>query len=233
MKIGKVLFICFVVLFQSCGNSNQENLEKEKFRKKDSIENIRQVQLLKEQKTKDSIINLEQDKVIGDIRFGMTEQEFEIQKDSFLKETEFVDYEFQGRKFYRSKIGTYQLSFIRGIYNNDSLYYTRIIGHPIHYEKYDSNLKKELQSIYNIFKNKYGTPQQDNVVPEWHQISNGQTYPVAKWIVGTKSIDINIVDGGVYRYIHVNIYRQDAVDQLRKEREFQEKNEENQATDLI
>ena len=148
MKIFIYLFICFFMVFQSCGDSNQKKLNKEKIRINDSIEKVRQVQILKEQTTKDSIAKVEQDKVIGEITFGITKEQFELKRKEFLEQTKFVRrLHLDGTNYYGNKMGSYSFRYLNGAYYNNKLYFAHVYGNSIHYEKYNTELKPALLSI--------------------------------------------------------------------------------------
>jgi len=183
----------------------------------------------------DSIAKAEQDKVIGEITFGVSEKEFEKRRNEFLKQTEYIEvvtvsgYEFKG-----NRIGSYRFDRLQGRYHNDNLYFTRIIGSSIHYEKYDSELKPEAQSIYNIFtKDKYGLPSEENIIPEWHRLQKGYYYTFAIWEVGTKTIKLSIQDNGIYHKINVDIFRPEIENFLKNIEENKMQDAERRATDLI
>ena len=233
MKRFELFFVVTLVLLQSCGQSEARKREIRVNAVRDSITTVRLIENKKEQAKKDSIIHFEQGKVIGDILFGITKKEFDKKENYFRKKCEVIDWVSGGYTSYKYKIGDYKFSQIWGDYYNEKLYFVQIIGDPIHYEDYKSRMKDQAVAIYQVFNNKYGVPNEDIGIPEWHRTEKGYSYLVSNWIVGTKKIELRVQNDGIYYHLNINIYQPEISTRIEGERKAKEKVAAAKATDLL
>ena len=208
------ILVCtlFLVLFQSCGNNEQKLIREQQEKKdkeiRDSITLVEKVQFEKEKATKDSIISIEEQKVIGDIMFGMTEKEVKSEIKDFNKENQKLDdylFKASGKRFYDYFIGNYEYSTVRGFYYDGKLYKVMITGKPILWDYFDSEVPKNVKAISDVIKAKYGNPStQSNILPRY-QMQEHYTYLVNSWTIGVKEIQVRISDKGTSYWVNTII----------------------------
>lgn len=164
----------------------------------------------------DSILQLEGNKVIGDIYYGMNKKDFSKAMKKLAEslkgpkgQAKIGDFAF---KYYDSKedkqdwdISTkYEQysTYYTGIFIMDSLFHVAIKGerHDIyrHYngEYIDSNdfINSAIASLVKFCTKRYGEPQEKRLSysEEWRTKKIGYIYSIAKWNIGYKQIEIYV-----------------------------------------
>lgn len=191
---------------------------------RDSLETIR----------KDNFILAEQNKIIGDIVFGISFEEYQIMKKQFLERTKNVDWvSSDGYKFYKQNIGDYEFEDIKGYFYNEKLYRLDIEGGLISYKYYKSEMHSQVEAIQNPYEKKYGKPDTYFGIPETYKMDEGYSYSVAYWHIGTKKVDLRIEDIGSYYRLHIRISQPKVVNQIKFEEEVNKNAEQKKAKDLL
>ncbi len=154
-----LLAIFIGILAFSCNqpkkNSNQEN--KIKHLEQDSITAMEDEHARIEKIRKDSIIAIEQDKVIGNIMFGMTKKDVRTKIEKFRKENRRPN-KVLGKPYYDDFIGEYEYFQILDYYYEGKLYELNINGYLTNWEKYDSEVPRQIRYITDVIIQKYGDP---------------------------------------------------------------------------
>lgn len=235
-----VLPLVVMILFISCGDSAgkqklalQEKLEKvrkdslEKVRK-DSIDLVSRLERKKQAKIQDSITRVQQGIAIGDIKFGITKKEFDRkEKELVRKSPKTAD-----RVGY-PKIGEYVFNYVSGLFHNDSLYKIRIKGKPTNYRDYDRFIPDQYQALMNLLKPKYGEPSAEWRMPKWTDLNNGDILIVARWNIGSKSIEANVQCTGTSYFLNLDVYQPAVEYNIKKEREEKRNKGTEAGVDLI
>ncbi len=156
-------------------------------------------------KYSDSLILSEQEKTIGDIKFGMTEKKVKLLIDKFKDETKKPD-GILGKPYYDYFIGNYEYSQINDFYHNKKLYRLEINGEIILWDNYNLEIVDKINSITEVLKQKFGEPDISHPIPERYQMENGFTYLVRAWNIGQKRIEIRIEDNSTSYFTSVIIY---------------------------
>jgi hypothetical protein len=100
---------------------------------------------------KDSLISIEQDIAIGEIRFDITVNEFKEKKDAFLKKCKLPEYEYyKGLTFFTYKIGEYGFRDMSGWFHNEKLYDIKIHGPEVKYDEYNRVMPDQYNALVNI-----------------------------------------------------------------------------------
>jgi hypothetical protein len=226
LKTPKHLILGLLVLSFGCSQPNQSNQEPvidyEQLRK-DSLAQIQAIQELKEQATKDSIAQIEQGKVIGEISFGMTESETKQAIKSFVKSCR-RDIKMSGvygvKNYPYYFIGNYEFNegAIRTRYHDGKLWRFELGNQFIDWKKYDTEVRKEIVSISNVLKTKYGEPTVANLLPERHRTKEGEGYVINSWTIGTKEIVVYLDVNSTSYNVNLLIYQPAISDMLFKQR---------------
>lgn len=211
--MNKILIGLSVIIFVSCTNFNKNKVHEKMLQ--DSITNAQNIEIEKEKARKDSIhkrelklqkirlsikkdsiTRIEQIKVIGDIKFGMSKNQVVKRIKKFTKEnTKFVQKTYKKTSFTVKEhlIGNYRFDYIDGSYYNGKLYELIIHGFPIDWEYFDIVIAKEIEAITNIIKLKYGKPDSHSDIKPRYKYDDNYSYLINSWTIGTKEIEIRIV----------------------------------------
>jgi hypothetical protein len=172
---------------------------------------------------------VEQDKVIGDIKFGSTKRTTKKEIDKFIKQYEkkapgysYLTYIY---------IGEFQAMQILDFYYDNKLYYLLIQGGTILWEKYDSEIPRQVKFINDVIEQKYGKAHLSNEIEPRHQLQHGYSYLIKRWDIGKKRIEIRIVDSSTSYMVNVDIFQPEIetkinTEKLKKEKESTEKAKE-------
>lgn len=191
---------------------------------RDSLEIIR----------KDNFIIADQNKVIGDIVFGISFEEYKKMKQQFMDKTKNVDWVGSGGyKFYKQNIGDYKFNNIYGDFYNEKLYILDVEGDLIHYDKYDIEMPSQVKAIQLPYIEKYGEPNLNFDIPRWHTMDKGYTYLVSSWVIGTKKIELRIKPSGSYNRLIVRIFQPNVVEKIKQEEEIKKDEEVKKAKDIL
>ncbi|MEO6686053.1 MAG: hypothetical protein ABIN24_08810 [Dyadobacter sp.] len=144
----------------------------------------------------DSTILIEQNKAIGEIKFGISEKQFDKEKEVFDKKNEVPAWEGSTAKTH--KIGAYEYTWLNGYFNNDNLYKIMFQGGFIKYDDYDRDMSTPYYALLNMLKTKYGSPSIDRGLPSWTQIDKDYFQRCAEWTIGNRTIELRIHCHGTY-----------------------------------
>ncbi|MGB0427898.1 MAG: hypothetical protein ACPGEC_03095 [Flavobacteriales bacterium] len=230
----KHLIIIFGFLAYGC-NQSDKNIEQEnknKQLKQDSITAVKVEQARLEKVRQDSIIAIEQDKVIGDIKFGMTKKDVKLKIEKFKKENRRPD-KFLGEPHYDDFIGEYEYFQILDYYYEGKLYGLNINGNLIDWEKYDSEVPRQIKYITDVISQKYGDPSLHYELPPRYELQKGYSYLINRWNIGKKRIEIKVLDTGTRYPVNVEIFLPEVIEEIKKEREQQEQESVNKAKEVF
>ena len=185
--------IASIILMASCTSQSAET----KSSSKPVIDTVK----LKDSLAKVELKKADENKVIGDIEFGITEKVFDKQSAKFIKS---LTTEING---YVYKLGNYQFRKIEGSFEDSKLYRANVIGYLQHYEEYESNLIPQVETLKTMLVGKYGDPSERNGAPAWHTTQNGYSYLAYRWEIGSKTIEIRVTDRELYYTADLEIYQ--------------------------
>lgn len=219
MNIKNIYFqfaiLCLLLLSCNLNTSNDfENRDNSK------------VEELKKQK-----IDEDEKKVIGDIKFGVNETEFNKQLDEFLKKSIVKNKAYKYINEY--EIGEFKFRKAEGSFHQDRLYYFQITGELIHWEDYSIKLLGQLEKIHEILKKKYGSPNEGLGPIDRYQIEKDHFYLNYNWNIGTKTIQVRTSENGLYYEITVYIFQPHINEIIKKENDSVSLNTADKAKDLF
>ena len=177
MKLIHVVF--YLLIFQSC---------------KDRDQTPEITTAAPKLKVPDSIVATEQYKAIGEIKFGISEKQFNKQKEEFEKQTEVETY--PGSGIMNNMIGKYRYYWLSGFFENDKLYKVMLRGKVIEYSEYDKDIKEQFESLYYNLKTKYGEATSYLGLPSWSRINDQRVINCASWKIGIRTIEMTITRRG-------------------------------------
>lgn len=161
-------------------------------RKSNTAENIPSTEDSAFRIKRDSTIVIEEKIAFGDIKFGINEKQFAVEKDKYLKSTE--------RKIWKDsdvtahRIGDYAIWNVDGFFENDSLYMVEIRGNPIDWTDYAPKAQDQFNSIMEVLTTRYGSPHKRESFPNWTQIDDGYHFAVTSWVFGKKRIELRVAN---------------------------------------
>ncbi|PKH50837.1 hypothetical protein CXF68_09125 [Tenacibaculum sp. Bg11-29] len=198
---------------------------------REDIEFIHYRDLKAKQAREDSIIAIEQNKVIGDIFFGTSLEEYKKKKKLFIKKTKNTGRGSNG--LHKQNIGDYEFNDIYGGFHNEKLYRIDVLGNGIHYDNYNIEMPKQVEAIKLPYIEKYGKPNIYNEIPKWHRINKGYTYLISSWTVGSKKIELRIEPDGNYNRLLVKIFQPTIANQIKQDEEIKRNEEIKKAKNLL
>lgn len=186
--------LIFIVTLFGCGTGGQQHNDQA------IQDSASQAELKKQEQDrlqKDSTTKAEQDKAIGDIRFYISEKQFNKDKEVFIKKCKLPKYEFyKNATIIDYKIGGYGFNSVDGWFYKDSLYSIELTGCLIDYDEYDIVMPDQYNALMELLKSKYGQPKTDNGFPSWTSIDKGYFRRCAVWKIGDKVIEARISCSG-------------------------------------
>jgi hypothetical protein len=218
------IFIFFSILAFSCTDKAKITEAQKQEKIADSIADVNYEKEKIAQQKRDSILDIEQMKAIGDIEFLMNETETKEKIKEFIKSSERTKYSNSDLKY--PFIGNYEFSEfgMKGFYHNDKLYMLKITGSGVSWEKYESKIPKELAYIKQVIELKYGEPEINREIPQRYLINEDENYLMYSWQVGVKSINIVIHDSGQFYRVNVIIYLPSVAKMINEQSEQMQKN---------
>jgi hypothetical protein len=222
------------ILFLSCNNPKTEKTTQIDLKSKiqDSLNRIETEKKILEKKKKDSIVRIEESKVLGDITFGMLEKNVKEKLNEFKLKNRRPD-PVLGKPYYDDFIGEYEYSNVRGLYYDNKLYELKISGALIHWERYDYRVRKEAELISDVIKLKYGQPDLVLEIQPRYKIEKGYSYLIKRWNVGKKVIETRIEDIGTYYTVNVSIFLPEIRNRIKNEEVEKEKLSSEKAKDAF
>lgn len=220
------------IIVSSCGfntKKEQEQIElKRQTHKQDSLKRLYED---KKRKVQDSIVLVEQDKVIGNIKFGttkgITKKEIDKFKKQYTKKAPGYSY------LTYIYIGEFQAMQILDFYYDNKLYYLLIQGGTILWEKYDSEIPRQVQFINDIIEQKYGKAHISNEIEPRHRLQHGYSYLIKRWDIGKKRIEIRIEDISTSYNVNVEIFQPEIEAKINSEKEKKEKESTEKAKEVF
>lgn len=221
LNMKKITLMIFMLLILSCKEKVMNDVEIDRIDKiADSIVNSEK----EKRKLPDSIIIIEQEKVIGNIKFGDSEKETKKNLEVFIKKSKRKEY--SNSIFPDCFIGNYKFNGdgVYDLYYKSKIYKLHITGHPILYEDYKSEIPRQIEYIKAVISEKYKEPDITNSIPESFETEKGYTYEVHNWNIGSKKIEISINDKGDHYTVNIEIYQPNIVKILEKAQLEEDKN---------
>lgn len=183
----------------------------------------------------DSLIKVEQEKVIADIKFGMLEKEVKSKIKKFINDSKKLEYDYGSFKSYDYLIGNYKFSEygISDYYYENELYRFDINGDLIEWKYFETELREQVKHIYDIIETKYGEPGLSYEIPASYEMSEDYSYLIYQWNVGKKEIAIRVEDSGNNYRVNISIFVSAIVDLLKEKEKLEEKEKTKSAKEVF
>ena len=191
IKMSFPILLALVLLLAACTNDNSG--------KKDSA--LNDSLNVKDSLAKSPISKEEENKVVGNIEFGISEKQFEQDLAKFKGTLEHNEFQ----TIYG--IGSYMVSSFAGSFNNDSLYKLTMLGDLIPKERYKEELLPQVNELKESMVKTYGQPQSGQGAPDMQHTTKGYSYKAYSWVIGDKTIDIKVANRGIYFSCDLIIYQ--------------------------
>jgi len=195
--------IFILLLMLTCISCKKEDKPKSEIKKMSTYQRDSLALDRMEKYKREKLVKDEEGKAIGNIMFGITEKEFEKQKDIFLKDVQQKD---QNGISYGYSLGGYEFYFLRGQFYEKKLYGVNIIGNSIGYSSYDAIMPLQKDIIDKIFIAKFGEPKFNYPLQSWHKLKSNSQYQSAQWVIGKKLISTSISSTGTHYSYDVSIF---------------------------
>ncbi|MDN5203292.1 hypothetical protein QQ008_18025 [Fulvivirgaceae bacterium BMA10] len=150
-------------------------ITKESNNSNDSLAEANEKKLLADNARQDSITKIEQEKVLGDIIFGLKKNKVSNLLNEFKRKNR-KSQVIAGTAFYDDYIGNFRVGIYRDYYYQGKLYMLVINGMPISWENFDLEVKKNVDWISDIIETKYGKPTTHFNLKPRHKMENGYIY---------------------------------------------------------
>lgn len=216
MKYISLIIILFIII--AC-DSERRNSYQSIQHEQDSI-----AQLKKDSAEK--FYNKEQNKIIGDIEFGITEKQFKKLSEQF-------DAKNYDNELIKHKIGDYYYSTIQGYYYNNKLHEVDIMGSYIDYNDYNTVLINQVSLLKDIISKKYGPNSYGQGLIAGYSIEKDQSRLVYGWSVGTKDIHIRIANRGLYYSVDLEIFQPKIREIINKEFDKKKDSTSSKASEVL
>lgn len=161
----------------------------------------------------------EEDKVIGDVKFFVSEKDWNKNSDKYFKSLQNKDKSISA-PFYM--VGNYGFFTKYPSFHNDSLYSVQLRGNIHSYEYYDYEVPKAFKAALELYSQKYGKPDVIRELPAFHNTPNNSYVTLASWQVGPKKITIELNCGSSDYSVDVCITRTDILEIVKKEKAAQQ-----------
>ncbi|WP_394749573.1 hypothetical protein [Spongiimicrobium salis] len=222
MKI-KLLFIVVIFSIVNCKESEKQNIDEVKALKR--ADSIAKVEYLIKEKNRirlDSIERVEQDKVIGEVRFMMSEAVAKEKIAKFIEESSRQKFSNYDEKY--PFIGNYEFSDfkVEGRYDDDKLYSLSLDGAFISWENFETKVPQQINYLKDVIQRKYGLPDDEKHIPKSFQMKEDSEYEICSWNVGKKKITITVEDSGTFYNVNLHIYLPAKIEALKKARLIRE-----------
>ena len=168
----------------------------------------------------------DEDKVIADLKFFISEKDFDKYKDKYLKPI--TD---KNGWYY---IGNLWISSVSGKFENDSLYYVSLVGHACEADDFNSDVIPEYNELLKIYQKKYGNPSyQEYSFPEPYEISDGCYRELSRWDLGKRTISIRLVASSCWYKIQLDIFRNDINERVENRQRKQDEERQTSTASVI
>ena len=168
-------------------------------------------------KTKDSLtraetLKKEENKVLGNITFGVSEAQFDKDLAQFKSTLEHNEFESV------FVIGDYIVTDIKGSFDNHKLYKLTTFGDFVPYQRYKEELLPQVEILKDMISKSYGEPHSGTGAPVGNTIDIGYSFLAYSWKIGSKTIEIRVTNRDLYYTADLKIY-QPAVEEMIEKRE--------------
>jgi hypothetical protein len=168
-------------------------------------------------KYSDSLVKNEEDKVIGNIMFGISEKEYRIEKKKFENATK-KQQKIASITIDEYFIGNFEYFQMIDHFDSGKLYRLEIQGTPVSWDDYEGEISNRISAIQEVIMQKFRKPEIENSIPKMYEMEKGYTYLISAWDVGTKRIEIRIQDNQTIYIPYILIYKpsiQEKLDKIR------------------
>jgi len=169
----------------------------------------------------------QKNKIIGTIKFGDSKKVFDKKKAEFIKKSKNKDSEILIDN--DPRLGNYIFSEVGmvDLYDDDKIYWLRIIGRPIQWEDYNSLIPDQINALKEVIVQQYGNTDDEHEVIDRLNIEEGYNYNVYGWNIGNKRLEIQVVEKGYYYYVDLLIFDSEVNNRI--EKQLDEKKSKNTA----
>ncbi|MBG6235858.1 hypothetical protein IWX76_002439 [Pedobacter sp. CAN_A7] len=191
-KHSLLLPICLVVaLFMACTNDPKSS---DTTAAADSV-NIKDTTSTANFSEEDEI------KVIGNINFGISKKEFDKEEQAFMATLDHNEHQTT------YAIGGYLFSDLSGKFDLDKLNELNMTGDFIHQDRYEAELLPQVEILKDLVAKKYGEPHQGSGAPAYQNLKKDQSNTAYSWTIGSKIININVVNRKEYSSCDLKIVK--------------------------
>lgn len=157
-------------------------------------------------KHKDTLTNTvfskaDENKVIGNINFGINEKQFVQEEKAFMSTLDHNEHQTT------YAIGGYLFSDLTGKFNSNQLNELNMIGDFIPQERYEAELLPQVEILKDLVAKKYGEAQQGAGAPAYQALKKNQSNTAYSWTIGSKVININVVNRGEFSSCDLKIFK--------------------------
>ena len=144
-------------------------------------------------KYSDSFINAEQNKLIGELRFGMNKNEAEKEIVKFHKNNE------RGNKYF---IGNFEYQSFGGWYDDSDRLYGIEISSPMKFPDDNFMIRFQVDEITSLIHKKYGDADYDTfgyfkIDSLLNKVPNSYDIILKEWTIGKKKIEMHLWQAGL------------------------------------
>lgn len=217
--ILKVISLLWMCIFASC-NGNKQNSNQT------DIDSIRVVEPIDNH---DSKKFFDEHKVIADLNFFITKEDFSKNERNYLSSMWREDW-------LAYFVGDYNAGYNPDAYfENDSLYYINFKGRSFDIEDYNGKLKSQYKKLNKLYTSKYGRPDFETYsFPALYDTNPGYYHELSRWDLGKKTISIRLSENSShYFHIELVIYRNDIEKRVRDRKEKESKEQQSSASAII
>lgn len=143
----------------------------------------------------------DENKVIGNINFGIDKDQFKKEEQAFMATLDHNEHQTT------YAIGGYLFSDLNGKFKGDQLNELNMTGDFIHQDRYEAELLPQVEILKDLVAKKYGQAQQGAGAPAYQNLKKDQTYTAYTWTIGTKVINVNVVNRGEYSSCDLKIIK--------------------------
>lgn len=171
----------------------------------------------------------EEDKVIADLSFFISKNDFKKNEKKYLEKI-------FDEKLNKYHIGNYDaVAYATNSYfENDSLYYVEFEGQSYDIDNYEGKLIPQYNELRKIYESKYGKPIFQIIsFPRSYETNDGYKYELSRWDLGKRSISIKLAAGSTSHRINLAIFRNDINDRIKERKQKESKERQESAASVI
>jgi len=217
MKLTILVVVLAITLLMACSNEPKSTQE---------------AAIIDSTKIKDSLaraetLKKEENKVLGNITFGVSEEQFEEDLAKFKSTLEHNEFKTV------FVIGDYIFSDIKGSFDNHMLYKLTTSGDFIPYQRYKEELLPQVEALKTLIFESYGEPHSGTGAPAGNSIDKGYSYLAYSWNIGRKKIEIRVTNRDLYYTADLKIYQPAVEDMIEKREADKETRTLEKANDVL